>query len=339
LGNALREGTFKTWMFRAATGLRLPAIASTWIRGVPIMAYHGVTASLPTPLGNIRRLHVPVERFETHLRVLSEECRPIALSELVDAIVAGKSLPARSVVVTFDDGYRNVLTAALPLLRKYSIPATLFVVTHGDRRMWEDDVEVAVSSTAVESVRCNGTVYRLQSLEDKRRSLAEILPALQRLGPARERPLGSLVEALGAPHFSKDDDRDLLAWEELDAWRREGMEIGSHADRHGPLTERPMAEVRAGLIKSFEMLTNRYGAARYALAYPYGARDDAISAAARDAGFCCGLIGQPGFNGPGMDLFGLKRFFLGADDDALRLRASLSGLRALGQSGRAWGLA
>jgi peptidoglycan/xylan/chitin deacetylase (PgdA/CDA1 family) len=326
-------------MFRAASGLRLPAIASTWIRGVPIMAYHGVTASQPTPLGNIRRLHVPVDRFETHLRVLSEECRPIALSELVDAVAARRILPARSVVVTFDDGYRNVLTTALPLLRKYSIPATLFVVTHGDRRMWEDDVEVAVDLTAVESVRCNGIVYRLQSLEEKRRFLAEILPALQRLGPAREEQVGSLVEALRAPHFSNDDDRDLLDWEELDLLRQEGMEIGSHADRHGALTERPMAEARAGLIKSFEMLTNQFGAARYALAYPYGAGDDAISAAAREAGFCCAVIGRPGFNGPNADLFGLKRFLLGADDDALRLRASLSGLRALGQSGRAWGLA
>ena len=84
---------------------------------------------------------------------------------------------------------------------------------------------------------------------------------------------------------------------------------------------------------------SHFGAGRYALAYPYGASDDAISAAARDAGFSCAVIGRPGFNGPKADLFALKRFLIGADDDDLRLRASLSGLRAFGQSGRAWGLA
>src|SRR5262245_60542679 len=67
--DAVREGAFKTWLFRAATGLRLPAVAEAWARGVPILGYHGVTASPASPLSNIRRLHVPAQRFEEHLRV------------------------------------------------------------------------------------------------------------------------------------------------------------------------------------------------------------------------------------------------------------------------------
>lgn len=335
----MREGAFKTWLFRAATGLRLPAIVETWVRGVPILAYHGVTASPSSPLGNLRRLHVPAPRFEEHLRVVTSEWRPIALRDLVEAIEARRNLPARSVVVTFDDGYRNVLTTALPLLRKYSVPVTLFVVTHHGRRMWEDEVEVAVELAEVEALRWNGAVYSLRSLEDKRHTLATVLTALQCLGPARERAIEELVEALGAPSFPKDDDRDLLDWEELATLQREGMEIGSHADRHGPLTERSISDVRAGLCKSREALTNRFGPRRYAFAYPYGASGHAISAAARDAGFSCAVNGRPGFNGSTGDLFALKRFLIGADDDELRLRASLSGLRAFGQSGRAWGLA
>ena len=144
------------------------------------------------------------------------------MRELVEAIEAAESLPARSVVVTFDDGYRNVLTRRLPLLRKYSVPATLFVVTHNGGRMWEDEVEVAVELAEAEAVRCNGAVYRLQSLEDKRRALAAILPAFQRLGPAREPAIETLVEGLGAPSFPKDDDRDLLDWEELATLRARG---------------------------------------------------------------------------------------------------------------------
>jgi peptidoglycan/xylan/chitin deacetylase (PgdA/CDA1 family) len=335
----VKEGAIKTWLFRAAIELRLPAIAEAWARGVPILAYHGVTSSPSSPLNNIRRLHVPAQRFEEHLRVLSAEWHPITLRELVEAIEVGRSLPERGVVVTFDDGYRNILTTALPLLRKYSIPATLFVVTHNARRMWEDDVEVAVAFAEVEWFQWNGDVYRLHTLEDKRRALAAILPALQRLGPGRERAVEWLVEYLGARSFPNDDDRDLLSWEELDVLHREGVEIGSHADRHGPLTERSISEVRSALCRSREELLSRFGPGRYPFAYPYGASSDAISAAARDAGFSCALIARPGLNRLSTDLFALKRFLTGADDDAIRLRASLSGLRAFGRSGRAWGLA
>jgi peptidoglycan/xylan/chitin deacetylase (PgdA/CDA1 family) len=339
MGGALREGAFKTWLFRAANGLRLPAIAATCVRGVPILAYHGVTANPSSAFGNLRRLHVPAARFEEHLRVLSSEWRPVALRDLVEAIEARRSLPTRSVVVTFDDGYRNVLMTALPLLRKYSVPATLFVVTHNGGRMWEDEVEVGVELAEAEALRWNGAVYRLQSLEDKRRALAAVVNGLQRLGPAREPAIENLLETLHAPKFPKDDDRDLLDWEELATLQREGVEIGSHADRHDPLTERAIPDVRAGLCKSREALANHFGPGRYALAYPYGASGDAISAAAREAGFSCAVIGRPGINGPKADRFALKRFLLGADDDDLRLRASLSGLRAFGQSDRAWSLA
>ncbi len=271
--------------------------------------------------------------------MLSSEWHPVALRDLVEAIEARRQLPAQSVVVTFDDGYRNVLTTALPLLRQYSVPATVFVVTHNARRMWEDEVEVAVELAEVEALRWNGAVYGLHSLEEKRRTLAAVMTALQHLGPARERAIEELVKALGAQCFPKDDDRDLLDWEEVTTLQHEGVEIGSHADRHDPLTERAIPDVRAGLCKSHEALASHLGPRRYPLAYPYGASGDAISAAARDAGFSCAVISRPGFNDSKADLFALKRFLIGADDDELRLRASLSGLRALGQSGRAWGLA
>jgi peptidoglycan/xylan/chitin deacetylase (PgdA/CDA1 family) len=334
----VKEGAIKAWLFRAATELRLPSIVEAWARGVPILAYHGVTASPSSPLGNIRRLHVPAQRFEKHLRVLSAEWRPVPLSELVEAIEAGRRLPERSVVVTFDDGYRNILTTALPLLRKYSIPATLFVATHNARRMWEDDVEVAITLAQVESLRWNGDVHRLDTVEGKRRALLVILRGLQRLGPERERAIERLVVDLRMLSFPEDDDRDLLSWDELGVLQREGLEIGSHADRHGPLTERPVFEVRSALCKSLEELSSRFGPGRYPLAYPYGASSGAISTAARDAGFSCALIARPGLNSSSTDLFALKRFLIGADDDELRLRASLSGLRAFGRSGRAWGL-
>jgi peptidoglycan/xylan/chitin deacetylase (PgdA/CDA1 family) len=153
--------------------------------------------------------------------------------------------------------------------------------------------------------------------------------------PAIER----LLEVLVVPKFPKDDDRNLLDWEELATLQRAGVEIGSHADRHDPLTERAIPDVRAALRKSREAPVSHFGPGRYGLAYPYGACGPAISAAAREAGFSCAAIGCPGVNGSKANRYALKRFLLGVDDDDLRMRALLSGLRTFGQSDRAWGSA
>ncbi len=333
----MREGGLKRWLFRAADELRIVGIAEAWLHGVPILAYHGVTAHPETQLRNVRRLHIPADRFEEHLKILTRDWRPITLRELVEAVEAGRSLPARSVILTFDDGYRNFLTVALPLLRKFAVPATLFVVTGSHERLWQDEIELAVEQTTAKGVFWNGFDLSLCSVDEKRRALMRIVPAFERLGPGRHRAIRDVLQQLvrsGA--YDGDDDRDLLSWEELTAVRNAGIELGSHSDHHGPLTERLLEEVENALLASRQELERRFGPSRYPLSYPYGAWSPLIGAAARAAGFCCGLITRPGLNATNADLFGLKRFLMGADDDALRLRASLSGLRALWQRRQTW---
>ena len=53
----------------------------------------------------------------------------VTLNDVLDGIVQGKKLPPNSAVVTFDDGYRNNLDCALPILKRYNIPATIFLTS------------------------------------------------------------------------------------------------------------------------------------------------------------------------------------------------------------------
>jgi len=92
--------------------------------GVAVLCYHGVrTSDDAIPFSD---LHVTTTTFERHCRLIADTCDPISLSELRDAR-RGRELPSRSVLVTFDDGYRGVLDHALPILERYAIPAAVFV--------------------------------------------------------------------------------------------------------------------------------------------------------------------------------------------------------------------
>ncbi|MEM6784134.1 MAG: polysaccharide deacetylase family protein [Bacteroidota bacterium] len=76
-----------------------------------------------------RTLNVPPDVFERHLVGLrARGHRFLALRDLLAAHAAGE-VPDRAVVVTFDDIYQNVVDAAVPVLRRLGIPATLFVST------------------------------------------------------------------------------------------------------------------------------------------------------------------------------------------------------------------
>lgn len=337
MGLAVRDGWVKAAAFQALRMSGTLALAERLGRGVPILAYHGVRAddAVPGALDNRRRLHVPRALFARHLEWLAARFRPLPLSEVAAALRAGRGLPSRAAVVTFDDGYRDVLTQALPLLRARGVPAAVFVLTGDDARpLWQDRLEAALEASARPSLRWDGHDLPLSAPAERERSCGRLMRALDgQPAGAREASLAALIEALGGPGDLERDDRRRLTWDELRALRAAGLEVGSHADAHEPLTARDPVDVGAALRASRARLERELGPSPggWALAYPYGARDARVAAAARAAGFTCALAGVPRRVRAGDDPFHLGRFLVGADDDGPRLRASLSGLRGLWQ--------
>ena len=97
---------------------------------VPILMYHYL--SVPPPNADKYRLDLSVtpENFEAQLKYLSDNgYTTISLYDLHAHLNQGKALPAKPIILTFDDGYRDAYTNAFPLLKKYKMTATFFVVS------------------------------------------------------------------------------------------------------------------------------------------------------------------------------------------------------------------
>ncbi len=90
---------------------------------IPILAYHRIGT-------RNSRMVLPPEKFEAQLEYLKRnDYRVIRLSDVPDFLAGKRALPARSVVITFDDGHASVYQHAFPLLMKYGYPATFFLYT------------------------------------------------------------------------------------------------------------------------------------------------------------------------------------------------------------------
>ncbi|OLC32071.1 MAG: hypothetical protein AUH81_16750 [Candidatus Rokubacteria bacterium 13_1_40CM_4_69_5] len=91
---------------------------------VPVLVYHNIA---PQAQG---RLIMAASTFEQQMRYLrSHGYRVISLTDLMEYVALGRQLPRRSVVLTFDDGYKSFLQYAHPILKDLGFPATLFVYT------------------------------------------------------------------------------------------------------------------------------------------------------------------------------------------------------------------
>ncbi|MDR3478356.1 MAG: polysaccharide deacetylase family protein [Gammaproteobacteria bacterium] len=106
---------------------------------IPILCYHNFNPTVPGSM------NLTPAKFETQLKwILDNGYTVIPLKEAVDYLQGKRaSLPAKSVVITADDGWQSVYTYMYPIIKKYHVPVTLFIypqtISEGKHAMtWQE---------------------------------------------------------------------------------------------------------------------------------------------------------------------------------------------------------
>lgn len=124
-------------------------VATTKQFSVPVLMYHRVDhlseKEERSPL--LRDLTVSPADFEQQVRFLVDNGYSVLLaSEVEKAVMEGRELPEKAVSITLDDGYKDNFEQAFPILAKYRVPATVFLVTNNfgrpDRLSWDDVLQM-----------------------------------------------------------------------------------------------------------------------------------------------------------------------------------------------------
>ncbi len=123
-----RLGELRNRVAARGLGLLPATLGPRFASGFGILMYHRVVAR---PQGGVAPTwNVTPERFRAQLEgLLKRGYRAWPLREVLAYHLAGRRIPPRTFVVTFDDGYENMFRNAFPMLRQYGIPATVFVAT------------------------------------------------------------------------------------------------------------------------------------------------------------------------------------------------------------------
>ena len=120
----------------------LSVFSVNFIRGkylVPIAMYHSVN---PVMRQEVKRLIISPETFERQMRFLkSHHYNVLPLNSVATLIKEKKKIPSKTIAITFDDGYKDNYIYAFPILKKYHLPATVFIITdevgRADRLSWD----------------------------------------------------------------------------------------------------------------------------------------------------------------------------------------------------------
>jgi peptidoglycan/xylan/chitin deacetylase (PgdA/CDA1 family) len=256
--------------------------------------------------------------FAHQLRRLKQLGTVVPLEEGLEVLAAGRRLPPRPVALTFDDGYRDNLEVAVPLLEDLGLPATFFLVpgllSNTVRPWWEVlGRGFALARPAV--VRWDGRAVPTRGRQGRRafRWVAERLKVLNMA--TREERVDELLGLL-QPEGNGVEDRLFLDWDGARELVQRGFSVGSHSTRHAILSrERPQEQAR-DLVASRRELEEGLGVQIRLLAYPNGTRldyDEATIRAAGLAGHTHALGAHAGINGPSTPVYAHPRLVVSPD--------------------------
>jgi peptidoglycan/xylan/chitin deacetylase (PgdA/CDA1 family) len=224
-------------------------------------------------------------------------------------------LPPRALVVTFDDGYADNASVALPVLQRHGLVATFFVATGflDGGRMWNDTVIECLRRCAlpvVDLAPFGLGRFPLGGPAERRAAIEALLPRIKYLDLAgRERAITQLQASCGHPELPRDL---MMTSAQVQQLHQAGMEIGGHTVMHPILTELPDDQAAHEMAAGRARLQQITGAAVDVFAYPNGkpGRDYGPQhvALARQAGFRCAVSTAPGVAGAGSDPLQWPRF-------------------------------
>lgn len=270
-------------------------------RGI-ILALHRVRPHRQRPFEPNRSLEITPDFLSSAIEHMqSRGLTFVSMDEALSRIMTHDR--THFAALTFDDGYRDTLEYALPILEKYGVPATVFVTTgfaHRDVTPWWLLIEEALQATQALSVLdASGTIgFATLSALQKQMAFDHLRARFMNSDPEITRStLQSIVTQteINPQHICSDACMD---WKEIATLARHPLvTIGAHTVSHPVLTRCASAQVVRELARSRAEIENQINKPVRHLAYPNG---DPASAGPREfnlaqaMGFASAATTRPG---------------------------------------------
>lgn len=276
----------------------LPEIANR----AAILCFHGLIAHDGDP--DIECEHLPVVRFRQLLRVLARSFYVISLAELVQCIRERRSPPAKSVVITFDDGYANNAEVAAEELQRHRMPWSAFLpaqLIESGSYQWIDDVRLIVHGCGLPTAQLPGEPRPLTldlGTAPLRHEAVRRIHEHCRYIPdeLRSRRLAALYAAVPAERLEELRARFRsfapMTWPQARQLQSAGVDVGSHSLTHTALGPQSPEAIRREVLGARELMQARIGDHSPHFSYPYGrfaSISDETEATLAGAGYHCAL--------------------------------------------------
>ena len=232
---------------------------------------------------------VKPEHFEKQIIFLKKYFQIVDLCELKE-IKTADDIKKDIIVLTFDDGYRDNYTYAFPILKKYNVPATIFLATDfisTDKLLWYDelawildmgsntpDTSLLLKNDIPKDIAYDVNAY-FSYTAGNGSCLGRLASRLKILSPAdRKFILEKLADICALTTWPGKGDRAMLSWDEVKEMSANGISFGSHTKSHPVLSSLSVDDAQREIVDSKKIIEDQLQKSVNAFAFPFGRKED-----------------------------------------------------------------
>jgi len=274
---------------------------------VIILTYHSFTDIIDNELIN----RVPINMFEHQIAFLKRHYHVLSMSEALKFIKReiqfNEKIKKPKVVITVDDGFADNYLLMFPVIKKYNVPATVFISTDfidTGRPPWPTQILEILKHT-----KAFYTEYPFKMplrKKHERDEAARILKDMFKRFNQEER-FRKLEELRNHLKISTNYSSAPLIWNQIREMRKSSVEFGTHTVYHSSLTFTDQADMIAELNESKIRLEEELNEQCNLFSYPDGDWDENCKLYVQKEGYQAAVTQDKGKNAVNCDPYTLKR--------------------------------
>jgi peptidoglycan/xylan/chitin deacetylase (PgdA/CDA1 family) len=311
---------------------------------VTILAYHRIGIQ-QTDSGYLdsKIISATPSDFDWQISYLKRCFTVLSFEEFLEGNCKGNSLPPNTAIITFDDGYQDNYELAYPILQRYNLPATIFLITGvigTSQMMWWDEVAGLIQKSKGNSITIQELgVLKLNSSEDRLRATEKLRRFLKTLPNEQvASALESLRQQLAFSAPPAPPKRAFLTWDEVKEMQKNNISFGAHTRSHPILTRIPIEQAKDEIEVSKSTIEQVTEKPVLTFAYPNGRPGDhnaqtrAILASLRFKAAVTLIHGSNSLvENQKSDWLALRRIYIGGEDRATFIAKVSGALEKLNQ--------
>lgn len=288
-----------------------------------VLMYHRVLSAVDSQPSFVQDgMYVTATSFEKQITFLRKRYKVVFFDDLIEMVRSGEDIGGHC-AITFDDGWRDNYTEAFQLLKKYSIPATIYLATgfiDTGRIFWPDELAYFLDKIMTDRSVIKGNQLLLNTFLDeinmyqqvKRKTIIE--NGIEKIKgypvDKREEILGCLRKMIKLNSFP----RQLLNWEEVQEMSVSGLvRFDAHTVNHQILDQITLQNVREELFLSRESIERHLGTKVRTFAYPNGNHTNSVRKILEELGFNAAVTTRKGFMSSSVPVLEVPRIAIHED--------------------------